>query len=85
MISVDTPEDNAKFAEMHGADYPILSNPSREVAEAYGVLSGRGLANRWTFYIGADGKILHVDNKVSASTAGPDIVTTLGKLGIPKR
>jgi thioredoxin-dependent peroxiredoxin len=46
MISVDTPEDNAKFAAMHEADYPILSNPTREVAEAYGVLSGRGLANR---------------------------------------
>jgi thioredoxin-dependent peroxiredoxin len=85
MISVDTPEDNAKFAAMHEADYPILSNPTREVAEAYGVLSGRGLANRWTFYIGEDGKILHIDNKVSASTAGPDIVTTLEKLGIPKR
>ena len=38
MISVDTPEDNKKFAEMHGADYPILSDVSKEIAKAYDVL-----------------------------------------------
>ena len=32
MISVDTPEDNKKFAEMHEADYPILSDVSKEIA-----------------------------------------------------
>lgn len=85
MISVDTEEDNRKFAEMHEADFPILSNPTREVAEAYGVLSGRGLANRWTFYIGADGRILHIDTQVRAATAGEDIAAKLGELGIPRR
>ena len=38
MISVDTPEDNKKFAEMHEADYPILSDVSKEIAARYGVL-----------------------------------------------
>lgn len=85
MISVDTPEDNKKFAEMHGADYPILSDPEKTVANAYGVLGPSGLARRWTFYIGPDGKILHVDQAVRAASAGPDMVAKLGELQIAKK
>ena len=62
MISIDTPEDNKKFAEMHEADYPILSDVSKEIATKYGVLGAAGFARRWTFYIAPDGKILHIDN-----------------------
>ncbi|MBV8610367.1 MAG: redoxin domain-containing protein, partial [Singulisphaera sp.] len=41
---------------------PILSDPSKSVAEAYGVLNpGRGVANRWTFYIDKDGIIKAID------------------------
>ena len=46
MISVDTPEDNKKFAEMHGADYPILSDVTKEIANKYGVLAAAGTALR---------------------------------------
>ena len=57
--SFDTAEKNRKFAESVAADYPILSDPGGEVARAYGVTSAvRPVAQRWTFYIGADGKIL---------------------------
>jgi thioredoxin-dependent peroxiredoxin len=84
--SVDTPEDNKKFAESLGLDYPILSDPGKQVASAYGVVTPeRQLAYRWTFYIGADGRILAVDKKVSTATAGQDIVTKLGELGIARK
>ena len=36
--SVDTPEDNKKFAESLDLDYPILSDPDKTVAQAYGVM-----------------------------------------------
>jgi thioredoxin-dependent peroxiredoxin len=85
MISVDNPEENKKFAEMHEADYPILSDVSKEIATKYGVLGPSGLARRWTFYIGSDGKILHIDNAVKAASSGPDMVAKLGELNIPKR
>ena len=85
MISVDNVDDNTKFAEMHGADYPILSDVSKEIATKYGVLGPTGLARRWTFYIGADGKILHIDNAVRAASSGPDMVAKLGELNIPKK
>ena len=63
--SVDPPDVNKKFAESLELDYPILSDPGKEVARAYGVVSGeRTVAMRWTFYIGKDGKILYIDKEV---------------------
>ena len=84
-VSVDTPEENAKFAEHVEADYPILADPAKDTAKAYGVLGGSGVANRWTFYVGIDGKILHIEKSVKVSTAGPDVAAKLGDLSIPKR
>jgi peroxiredoxin Q/BCP len=43
------------------------------------------VANRWTFYIGADGKILNIDKKVSPGTSGTDIVANLKTLKVPPR
>ncbi len=86
MVSVDDPETNKKFAEAHGADFPILSDPDKQVAEAYGVLApGRGVASRWTFYIGPDGRILDIDKQVKPATAGADMVARLTALGVKKR
>jgi peroxiredoxin Q/BCP len=82
---VDDAETNKKFAEHTGADYPILSDAAKEVAKAYGVLGMSGMASRWTFYIGPDGKILHIDKGVKVSTAGADIAAKLGELGIAKK
>jgi peroxiredoxin Q/BCP len=44
------------------------------------VLSPSGFASRWTFYIGADGRILDVDKKVSTSSHGRDVVARLKQL-----
>jgi peroxiredoxin Q/BCP len=78
--SVDSVETNRAFAESLGISYPILSDPTKETARAYGVLASSGFASRWTFYIGADGRILDIDKKVSASTHGADVVKRLSEL-----
>jgi peroxiredoxin Q/BCP len=84
--SVDDADTNKKFAESVGADYPILSDPGKEVAKAYGVVSGdRQYAQRWTFYIGPGGKILFIDKQVSPSSHGKDVVARLQELRIPRR
>jgi len=80
--STDDAETNRKFAESLDLDFPILSDPTKETARAYGVLKGE-YAARQTFYIGADGKILYVDREVKASAAGEDIAARLAELGIP--
>jgi thioredoxin-dependent peroxiredoxin len=82
--SVDKPEENKKFAESLGADYPILSDPGKQVAEAYGVVHpGREVAERWTYYIDKDGKILFVDRQVRAQSAAEDVVKKLKELNVP--
>ena len=68
---------------MAEADFPILSDPSKQTATAYGVLSARGFANRWTFYIGLDGKILAIDKAVKPETSAQDMAAKLKELGVP--
>jgi peroxiredoxin Q/BCP len=81
--STDTPDVNRKFAESLSCDYPILSDPDKSVARAYGVLNEqRGMANRWTFYIDKDGVIKAVDNKVNAAKAASDVVAKVKELGL---
>jgi thioredoxin-dependent peroxiredoxin len=81
--SVDTPEDNKKFADDLGLDYPILSDPTKSVAEAYGVMNPtRKVAQRWTFYIDKDGVIKAVDKKINVATAGPDVAAKVKALGM---
>jgi peroxiredoxin Q/BCP len=86
MASVDTPEDNKAFAEKEHADFPLLSDPGKKVASAYGVVNDqRPLAFRWTFYIGPDGKIVYIDKQVKAGTSGEDVVAKLKELNVPER
>lgn len=83
--SVDTPEVNKKFAESLQVDYPILSDPDKKVAEAYGVVhEGRAVAERWTFYIDKDGIIKEIDKGVQKRTeqAGQDIADKVKQLGL---
>ena len=84
MASVDVPETNKAFAEEHGASFPILSDADRTVSTAYGVLSERGFANRWTYFIDPEGVIARVDREVDARTAGADLVQHLEALGVPR-
>jgi peroxiredoxin Q/BCP len=85
MASVDPIDKNKGFAEELKADFPLLSDPTKETAKAYGVLNMMGVSSRVTFVIGADGKILAIDKNVNPSTAAQDIAATLGKLDIPKK
>jgi thioredoxin-dependent peroxiredoxin len=63
-----------------------LSDPSRKVATAYGVVDeDQPFASRWTFYIGADGRILYIDKKVSPQEHGRNVAAKLAELGVPRR
>ena len=85
MASVDPIEDNKGFAEANNADFPMLSDPTKATADAYGVLHERGFSLRHTFYIGADGTILAIDRNVRPATAAEDIAAKLAEIGIAKR
>ena len=91
MASTDDAETNKKFAAEHEADFPILSDPGKTVGTAYGVLGPSGRANRWTFYIGSDGKILFIEKgrgAVQTANAGETMAAKLEELatrGLIKR
>lgn len=80
--SVDSPADNKKFADKFAFTFPILSNPDKSVAKAYGVLNAGGMARRWTYYIDKDGVIREIDKKVNAAEAAADASKTLKSLGL---
>jgi thioredoxin-dependent peroxiredoxin len=103
MASVDSVEDNTKFAkatsvtlqgrgggpatvvEKKEADFPMLADPTKEVATKYGVLMPNppGFANRWTFYIDKQGKIAYIEKAVKPATSAEDMVAKLGELKVP--
>ena len=90
MISVDTLEDNKAFAEKEHADFPMLANPDKVIARAYGVINpeappDRQFARRYTFYIDPTGKIADIDKAVKPASSGQDIVTHLEALKVPLR
>ena len=101
MASVDPLDDNMKFAkatsvtlgegatarivEKREADFPMLSDPTKEVAAKYGVLSPRGTASRWTFYIDKSGRIAAIDKAVKPDTSAEDMLTKLSEIKVPMR
>ncbi len=80
--SVDTAQVNAEFASALGLPFPILSDADRAMARAYGVLGASGFAARRTFYIAADGRIVHIDSQVRPASHGSDVAARLMELGI---
>ena len=92
MVSVDPLEGdkgNIAFAKEHGGNkFPLLSDPTKDIANAYGVLNTeRGFANRWTFYIDKTGKISAIDKDVSKrlATSAEDMAAMLKQLGVEEK
>jgi peroxiredoxin Q/BCP len=95
MASVDPLEKNKEFAKAttvklgdtevskKEADFPLLSDPTKETAKAYGVLNERGTASRWTFYIDKTGKISYIEKTVKPDTSAEDMIVKLSDLKVP--
>lgn len=82
--SVDDADTNGKFAKSLDLDYPILSDPEKTTAAAFGVSDGTTLAKRWTFYIDKNGKIVEIDKMINNPQAGTDVVAKIKSLGLAK-
>lgn len=82
MASVDPLDDNRDFAKKTGADFPMLSDPSKETAKAYDVLNIMRVASRVTFYVSKEGRILKIDDDINPKTAAEDIAKHLKELNV---
>ena len=85
MASVDSLDENTRFAEEHNAGFPILADPGKKLAKPCGVLHEMGFANRWTYFVDTDGMVVKIDKEVNPRTAGKDLARILGELGFPKK
>ena len=70
-VSVDSAKSHRKFIDKHSLPFPLLSDESHAIVEAYGVWVEKSMygkkymgAERSTFVIGPDGKIRGVLRKV---------------------
>jgi peroxiredoxin Q/BCP len=79
-VSADSVESHERFARNNELTFPLLADPDGKVAGAYGVLKDTGRAERATFLIGKDGKLLHVWPKVSITGHADDIIGRLDEL-----
>jgi peroxiredoxin Q/BCP len=79
-VSADGVESHGRFAANNELTFPLLADVDGKVASAYGVLKDTGRAERATFLIGKDGKLLHVWPKVSITGHADDIVARLDEL-----
>jgi peroxiredoxin Q/BCP len=83
--SVDDEALNKQFSDKLQLDFPLLSDPTKETAKAYGVLNERGMANRSTYYIDKNGKISAIDQKVNPEGYGETVAARLKDLGVPSK
>ena len=74
---------NVAFAASLKVEFPILSDPTKATATAYGVLGIRGVANRWTYYVDINGKVSAIDKTGGTTSQGTDIIAKLKELKVP--
>lgn len=85
-INKNTPESHKKFAEKYALPFPLLTDVTGEVAEAFGVWQLKKMAGReymglvrTTFITDADHRITHIINKVNTKDSANQILEILSK------
>ena len=80
-ISADKPDIQLKFIEEFGLTFPMISDSSKEIIDAYGARDVLGIkANRRTFLVGPDGRIVRVWPTVEVEGHAEDVLSTVRSL-----
>ena len=85
-VSTDSLESHEKFRDKHDLNFPLLSDPTADVAKMYGVWKEKNLYGRrtWgvartTYWIGSDGRIRKIYKKVDTATHAEDILRDMAE------
>lgn len=78
-VSTDDSASHKKFAQKYGLNFALLADPEKKIAQAYGVLSEQGYAQRVTFIM-KDGVIVKVFPKVSPNGHSREVLQALDEL-----
>lgn len=76
-VSVDDEASHQQFTQKYNLNFPLLADTEKTMIKAYEV-DGGGKAQRVTYVIDGDGKIIHVDSSVNTSSHASDVLTALG-------
>jgi peroxiredoxin Q/BCP len=80
-ISLDSVQDQARFAEKHGLSFPLLSDPDASAAQKYAVLDPSGqYTKRVTFVIDERGILRSILDQVDVKTHGEDLAGLIEEL-----
>ena len=82
-VSVDTPDSHKQFCTKEGLTFRLLADPGHKVVEAYGSLGnymGIKIANRHTFLIDPQGKIVRVWTKVEVQHHSAEVLAALAEV-----
>jgi thioredoxin-dependent peroxiredoxin len=81
-VSVDTPDSHKQFCTKEGLTFRLLADPEHKVVDEYGSLGHFGtmtIANRNTFLIDPQGKIVKVWTKVDPSHHSEEVLAALAE------
>ena len=86
-VSTQDAASHKRFTDTYRLSFPLLADPDRTVARAYGAIGGggifgiaqaiMGLADRVTFIIDEQGKIAHVIEHPSATNHAEEVLARL--------
>jgi len=77
-VSADKPATQMKFIDKFGLTFPMISDTSKEIIDAYGAREVLGVAaKRRTFLIGPDGKIAKVWPNVKVDGHAEDVLSAV--------
>jgi peroxiredoxin Q/BCP len=79
-VSVDTPDSHKQFCTKEGLTFRLLADPEHKVVDQYGSLGHYGpmtIANRNTFLIDPEGKIVKVWTKVSPQGHSAEVLAAI--------
>ena len=79
-VSVDTPDSHKQFCTKEGLTFRLLADPKHTVVDAYGSLgsfAGFKIANRNTFLIDPQGKIVKEWTKVSPQGHSAEVLAAI--------
>lgn len=68
-VSFDSGDSHLKFISKYKLNFPLIADTDGKIADTYGVrMAGKSMAQRVSFLIGMDGKILHVTDSPNPDT-----------------
>jgi len=79
-VSNDDTVSHKSFAGKHKLPFPLIADPDRTWADAFGVASRLGMYQRVSFLIGKDGKIAKVYANVDPGVHATQVLTDAGAL-----